>query len=222
VNWLRRIGRSPSPGPPAAAEPRPEYLEGAAPGVAALLQGVSEDRTHAVLDLGPATDQSLRVYSRFARWVRFADLLGETWRPSAQGPVGGALGTPVGGSEAVSGLLTTVVARSERPYDLVFAWDILDRLFPEDRPRLIEWLAEVAAPDVRLHLVVRASEDAMMHPLRFALLDVDRIRYEPTGTARLPPSRLLPADVGRLLAPLQVAHAFTLKSGFREYVAVRK
>lgn len=208
MNWLRRIGRSPSPEPPAAAESLPEPVEGAAPGVAALLKGVSEDRTHAVLDLGPATDRSLRVYSRFARWVRFADLLGEGWSPSAQGPVGG--------------LLTTVLPPPERPYDLVFAWDILDRLFPEDRPRLVEWLGDVTAPDARLHLVVRASEEAIMHPLRFALMDVDRIRYEPTGTARLPPSRLLPADVARLLSPLQVAHAFTLKSGFREYVAVRR
>jgi hypothetical protein len=33
---------------------------------------------------------------------------------------------------------------------------------------------------------------------------------------------LLPAQVERLLAPFEVAHAFTLKSRLREYVVVRR
>jgi hypothetical protein len=208
VNWLRRIGRPPPADAAAPAEAEEEPVEGSAPGVAALLKGVSEDRSHAVIDLGPASGQSLSVYGRYARWVRFADLLGEAWQPRDQG--------------SVADLLKTIGPHPERPYDIVFAWDILDRLFASDRPRLVEWLADVAAPDVRLHVLVRASEAAPMQPLRFTLLDVDRIRFEPTSPARLPPSRLLPADVTRLLAPLQVAHAFSLKTGFREYVAVRR
>lgn len=186
----------------------PERFEGAAPGVAALLEGVSEDRTHAVLDLGPAANRSLEVYGRYARWVRFADLLGEGWRSRGQG--------------SAAGLLKTVLPRPERPYDLVFAWDILDRLFPEDRPHLVEWLAGITAPDARHHVLVRGSDEAVMRPLRFTLLGTDRIEYEPTSTAMLPPSRLRPAEVARVLAPLHVVHAFTLKTGFREYVAVRR
>lgn len=208
MDWLRRIGRAPPPDDAAADEAEPQPVEGAAPGVAALLAEVSQDRSHAVLDLGPAADVSLRVYSRFARWVRFADLLGEAWWPGAEGP------SP--------GVLRTVPPRLERPYDLVFAWDILDRLYPDERPRLVEWLADITDPELRLHVVVRASTSAMAHPLRFALVDVDRIRYEPVSKARVAPSSLLPAEVARLLEPLRVVHAFTLKTGFREYVAVRR
>jgi hypothetical protein len=207
VNWLRRTRSAPPPDTP-AAEVEPERFEGPTPGVAALLKGVSEDRTHAVLDLGPASDRSLRVYSRYARWVRFADLLGEAWHPRAHGSAGG--------------LLKTVLPRPERPYDLVFVWDILDRLFADDRPHLVEWLAGVTAPNARHHVLVRASYDTVMRPLRFTLLDIDRIQYEPTSTTMLPPSRLLPSDIARVLAPLQVVHAFTLRAGFREYVAVRR
>src|SRR5690606_32275892 len=173
-----------------------------------LLEGISEDRSHAVLDLGPAADSSLRVYSRFARWIRFADLLGGTAFPRAQGLAPGPLATPL--------------PAPERRYDLVFTRDILDRLFAEDRARLVEWLGDVIAPDARLHAVLRGSETDAMRPLRFSLLGTDRIRYEPIGTTRLPPSRLLPADVAKLLAPLQVVHAFTLRSGLREYVAMRR
>lgn len=208
MDWLRQIGRPAALDAPASPTPEPEAVEGAAPGVAALLDGVSEDRTHAVLDLGPATGGSLRVYSRFARWVRFVDLFGEGWRPQAQ--------------ESTAGLLKTVLPQPERPYDLVFAWDVLDQLFPGDRPHLVAWLAGVTAPDARLHVIARGSDEAVMRPLRFTLLDTDRIRFEPTSTARLPPSRLVAADVAKVLAPLHVVHAFTLRTGFREYVAVRR
>jgi hypothetical protein len=156
-----------------------------------------------VLDLGPASDQSLRVYGRFARWIRFADLLGEAWWPRAEGSAAGLQ-----------------LPQLDRAYDLVFAWDILDRLFPDDRSDLVRWLADNTAPGARVHVVVRASEDAIACALRFTVVDVGHIRYEPAGTSRLPQSRLLPAEVAKVLAPLQVLRAFTLKNGLREYVAV--
>jgi hypothetical protein len=208
MSWLHRIGRAPQVDAPAPADAEQQPVEGAAPGAAALFAGVKQDRSHAVIDLGAATGESLRVYSRYARWVRFADLLGDAWHPPVQ--------------RSAVALLKTIGPHPERPYDLVFAWDILDRLFPGDRPHLVEWLADVAASDARLHVVIRTAHDEPMQPLRFSLLDVDRLRFEPTGTTRLPPSRLLPADVTKLLAPLQIVHAFTLKTGFREYVAVRR
>jgi hypothetical protein len=206
VNWLRRIARPPPAAPEAPASPAPEAVEGAAPGVTALLSGVRADRSHAVLDLGPAADSNLRVYGRFARWIRFADLLGESGWPRSGRSAGGLVGR--------------IPAQPENPYDLVFAWDALDRLFPEDRPRLVERLAELSTPDARLHLVVRA-DDAPDHSLRFTLLDVNRIRYAPMASAPLPRPRLLPAELMKLLLPFQVVHAFTLRSGLREYVAVR-
>ena len=81
-----------------------------APGTVALFEGVSGDRDHAVLDLGPASDQSLHAYGRVARWIRFADLLGEAWWPQAEAPTAGLQ-----------------LPQLDRPYDLVFAWDILKR-----------------------------------------------------------------------------------------------
>jgi hypothetical protein len=207
VDWKRRIVRPAPLDLPASGAAVLEPVEAAAPGVAALLQGVSEGRSRAVLDLGTASDQSLRAYSRFARWIRFADLLGDASWPQAL--------------RSDAGVLRTVPSQPDHPYDFVFAWDVLDRLFPDDRPRLLQWLAEITAPNARLHAIVRSSEDTFTFPLRFTLLDVDRIRYEPAGTAQLPGPRLLPAQVAKLMAPFRVAHAFLLKSGLREYVAVR-
>lgn len=204
MDWLHRIGWSSLPEAAAPSEAVQEGVEGAAPGVAALLEGLAEDRDLAVLDLGRAAPQSLRIYGRIARWVRFADLVGEGGWPRGEG--------------SAAGLLRRVAGNPEQPYDIVLAWDILDRLFPEDRPRVVACLTELTAPDARIHVAVHADQDA--RPLRFTLLDTGRIRYEP-ATGRLPRPRLLPADVASLLVPFRVVRGFTLRSGLREYVALR-
>jgi hypothetical protein len=205
VSWLRRIGRDPSPAGPAPEAPVQERVERASPGLAALRDGLSADRSQAVLDLGPAPDSSLRVYSRFARWIRFADLYAAT-----------------SSHDAWVAALDALPEQPDRPYDLVFAWNVLDRIAPEERDRLVKRLVEITSADARLYVIVDGSGDAAMHPFRFALVGLDRMTYEPTGA---PPSAwppLLPAEVERLLAPFHVERAFTSKVGLREYVAVRK
>ena len=203
MDWLRRIRRATPPTTEELERVVPEPVERATPGVAALFDGVRDDRSHSVLDLGTATESSLRIYSRYARRVRFADLLGAaTWG---------------GWSAALSG----VPAQPDRPYDLVLAWDILDRLGPEERPRLMERLGVITAVNARLHALIDASGKESAHPLRFSLLDIDRMRYETAGSARPTRATLLPAEVERLLLPFQVVRAFTSKVGLREYVALR-
>jgi hypothetical protein len=205
VDWLRRKGRVTAPAAAAPAEPVPEPAERAAPGVAEFFDRVAEDRSHAILDLGPASDASLRLYSRFARWIRFADLLS-----------GGGAG------DGAASLQSTLPAHPERPYDLIFGWDVLDRTRPEERRALVERLTEISAPNARLYIVVEGSAKATIHPLRFSLLDTGRMRYEVVGPARPAWPPLLPSEVERLLAPFQVSKAFTSAVGLREYVAVRR
>jgi hypothetical protein len=205
MDWLRRIGRAPGPAAPGPEDALPAAIEGASPGVAALFDGLSADGTHSILDLGPAAESKLRVYSPFARRMRFTDLLAAAMSPSGWTAALGAL-----------------PPQPERPYDLVFAWDILDRLPPEGRPRLMERLVELSAANARLHLMVEASEGATTHPFRFTPLDIGRMRYEPSGPARPARPRLQSAEVERVLAPFHVVQAFTLKVGLREYVAMRQ
>ena len=202
VDWLSRTDLSSVPSPRSRGDTAFDPVEGGTPGIAALFDGMREDRSHAVLDLGAAADSNLCVYSRFARRVRFADLFDE--------------------DGSCRGLEGAVPPQPEQPYDLVFAWDILDRIPSEQRPHLVQWLAKISAPDVRLHVLVKATENPTIQPVRFILLDVDRMRREPTGPARPARRSLLPAEVGRLLVPFKVVRAFTLKGGLREYLAVRE
>jgi hypothetical protein len=206
MDWLRRLGRSSGSSatedPPAPPAPKP--VGGATPGVAALLEGVREDGTRSVLDLGPADPESFRVYSRFGRRVRFADLFG------------------VGEAEGWVPALEALPPQPEQPYDLILGWDILDRLPPALRPRFIERLVGVSAPGAGLHLIVRASEQSEVPALHFSLHDVDRMSYEPSGGSMPARAPILPAELERLISPFEVVRAFTLKGGLRECAARKR
>jgi hypothetical protein len=204
VDWLRRIRRAPRretlPAEPEEIVPPP--VPRASPGLAAVFAGLREDGSHGVLDLGPAVDANLRLYGRYARWVRFGSLLHD----------------PPGG-EAWKRALQTLPPLPDRLYDVVMVWDLLDRLSPRDRPVLIERLSQLTGPGARLYVIVDASGQSVTHPLRFTLHDVDQVSQEIVGPPRPAYPPILPAEVERTLAPFQVAHAFTLRGGLREYVA---
>lgn len=205
--WLSRLGRGPpekagagAPGTPASVS-----LERAAPGLAAFFDGVKEDESHAVLDFGGAAEGTFRLYSRFARHIRFVDLLTDS---------------PHG--EGWDSALEALPQSPEHPYDLVLAWNLLDWLTPGERTLLMKRLTKLTAPGTRLYVVVDQSGSKTTHPLRFSIIDVDRVRQEPAGPLRPSQPQLLPAQVERLLEPFRVVHAYTLRRGFREYVAIRR
>ena len=206
MDWLRRIRGTP-PGEAATApeETFPAFIERGAPGVAALFAGLGEDGSHAVLDFGAAAETKLHLYSGFARRIRFADLLTDT---------------PHG--EAWAAALRALPPHPHQPYDIVMAWNLLDCLAPGERPPLVERLTQITVSGARLYVVVDASGEPNSHPLRFTLPSVDRVGQQAVGPPRPAQPQLLPAEVERLLVPFRVVHAFTLRLGLREYVAVRK
>jgi hypothetical protein len=133
--------------------------------------------------------------------------------------VTGLVAHPIG--DPLDRILEAIPAQPDHPYDLIFAWDVLDWIHPEHREPLVDRIVKVAAPDARLHAVVAATDKTVARPLRFALLDTDRMRFEPTGPVRPVLPRLLPAQLGHLLEPFRVVRGYTLKGDLREYVAVR-
>jgi hypothetical protein len=207
VSWLSRIGRGvPREAKSEAAQgevglPR---VERSAPGIASLFSNLDEDGSHAVLDLGPASESSFRIYSRFARRIRFAGILeapsrGETWTAA----------------------LRLLPDKVDTPFDLVLAWNLLDRVPPELRSPVVERLARITVRGARLYVLVDASGESICYPLRFTLPGLDMVSHQIIGEPYPAGSRLLPAEVKRLLEPFQVVQAFTLKDGFREYLGVR-
>ena len=104
----------------------------------------------------------------------------------------------------------------------MLAWNLLDHLAPEERPPLVDRLTQLTAPGARLYVVVDGSREPNTRPLRFTLLDADRVCQQAVGPPHPAQPQLLPAEVERLLAPFRVVRAFTLRLGLREYLAIRR
>lgn len=206
MSWLHRfrLGGPRYPGPEESIEQGPGPVERAAPGIAALFEGLGRDGSHAVLDLGEAVESHLRLFSGFARQIRFAGLVPEPPRGAAW-----------------SAALRALPPNPQQPYDIVLAWNLLDRVGPQARPALVDRLDELTSTWARLHLVLDTSGAATTHPLRFTLLDLDHLSHQASGPTEPAPEPILPAPLERLLTPFEVVRAFTLRDGFREYVAAK-
>jgi len=175
------------------------------PALAMLFGALVEDGRHSVLDLGPACGAHLRVLGSFASQVRFADLL----RPAGRGAEW---------AEA----LRAVAPNPTRPYDVVLAWDVLDRLDPDGRAALVARLAGITAPRARLYAVVAGEGAGRTALYRFELLDRERVAEWPEDAARRSSEPLLPAPLERALLPFEVVSAYMLRHGAREYVTMKR
>lgn len=179
-----------------------QVVERTSPGLAALFEGLRADGRHSILDLGEGSRRQLEVLTPYAEVVRFAGLVpgtdegvGDTFDPEA------------------------LVAHPDHPYDVVLAWDVLDRLNVDERACLVARIVELTAPGARLYASVAASDGRARQPVRSNLVAHDRVAREPAGDPVAAGPQLLPAQVERLLSPFEVTHAFSLRVGVREYVA---
>jgi hypothetical protein len=190
--------------PPGTAPPEPPSVEGAAPGHAQLFEGARADGKHRLLDLGPGSGAKLALYTPYARRLRFLDLLSNGAPPPGVPALLRGTSPPAGGA-----------------FDLVLAWDVLDWIEPAHRPAFMASLDEITGPGARIHLLVRAPDRAPPGRLAFAPLALDRMRYVTLEGPAPPHPPIQSAQVGRILEPFQVVRAFTLKVGFKGFVAVK-
>lgn len=191
-----------------AEEPEPFVAEGAeraSPGIAALFAGLEANGQHTLLDLGAADENNLALFGRYARRIRFADLIAHPPRGDPFREALRALAPPPPGA-----------------FDLVMAWNLLDFLGPEERKDLVDRLVQLTTPQARIYVLVDGSEQRLAHPLHLSVLELDRVRQKALGPTLPMGPLLLPAEVERLIAPFEVVHAFTLRGGLREYVGFRE
>lgn len=203
MSWLERI----RPGDEDSEHEEEEDTssdERASPGLTTLFESLSADGRHSILDLGPAESRRLRLLGRFARRIRFADLVPE----------------PPGGPE-LDAALEDLRPHSRGRYDVVLAWDLFDRLDDAERARTMMRIVELTDPGAALFAIVESSESVTSRPMRYSLVELGRVAQQPTGPPQPAGPPLLPRQVERLLAPFEVVTAVSLRAGFREYVARR-
>lgn len=174
------------------------------PALEALFGMLRDDGRHCVLDLGAADGRRLRLLGRFARRMRFAGLL-----PEADAMDWGAA-------------LDALPSSPRQPYDVVLAWDFLDRVPAAHHEAVVARLAEITTSSARLYAVVDSGGGTTTVPRAYTLTELDQVVEQALGPPEPPANApMLPAQVERSLRPFEVVRAFTLRSGQREYVALK-
>jgi hypothetical protein len=178
--------------------------ERTSPGLASIFESLSADGRHAILDLGSAESRRLQLLGRFARRIRFAELVPE----------------PPRGSD-LDAALDRLGPDGRWRYDVVLSWDLLDSLDEQERSRTMRRIEEVTGPGALIFAVVDSGQSVSRRPIRHRLVELDRVAVEPAGPPQPAGAPILPRQVERLLAPFEVEVAVSLRAGFREYVARR-
>jgi len=178
------------------------------PGLRTALSGLAGDLPGRVLDLGSSVAANIAFYSRFARHIQIVDLLRVMKGEAGEGlTVGPALDWNLAGDDA--------------SYDLVLLWDIINYLDREQAVTLIARLHAASRPDARFFLMIYVGSEMPAVPPSFEIVADDRVSYRPAASGTIPPARLEPAEVERLLAGFRIEGSFILRHGVREFVAVR-
>jgi hypothetical protein len=187
----------------------PQPAERAVSGLAETLAALPDDGSTRLLDLGPLVVANFDVYTRHARWIRFAHV----WRD--------ALPTPGPGTDPRVDPARAVPYDDRcAPYDVVLAWDVLDCLEPDDAVSMVHRIASVCRPRARLHALFTGTGARPTRPSRYAITAPGRVRPLDDEPRTLPTTGLSPAELERRLAPFAVEHSCVLRHGGREVVAV--
>ena len=105
--------------------------------------------------------------------------------------------------------------------DLVLLWDYLNYLTPDQGAALIEAVAPLCRPEAGCLAMVYTSETMSASPVRYRVADRSHLTAERLSTEESGSPQMTPVVVERVLSGFTIEHAFVLRNGVREYVAVR-
>ena len=196
----RSSAEAKDPGPEAG--PRVELHR--SPGLQAVVGDCGSKTPCAVLDLGPALPENIEFLSARASNIQVVDVF-------RQG------GDPHGAVR----LLRKLDSTRHGFFDLVLFWDILDYFSADTAPDVIQAIVPLCAPTARCLVMASATDTVPATVRKYRIVDSSHLRYEWTSFEEKGITQLAPATLGKILSGFGVEHAFVLRNGLREFVAVR-
>jgi hypothetical protein len=184
------------------------------PGLQTILERLREDRLYRVLDLGPAIGSNISYFTEFADHIRVVDLLAE--------------GSPVleaaelDEEEEVERVVGTAFPEDWGPFDLVFAWDLLNYLEEATAHAVVQRLRLLCNTDASLFLMVVSAEEMAESPLQYWIRDSGTLEYRASSPRSLQAPGWPPSTVERMCRGFRIERSFVLRHGVQEYVAIKE
>jgi hypothetical protein len=202
--WKTRTQTS-VPGPedhPSEVFPRFEIHR--SPGLEAALAGLSRQGAIRILDLGPAIVENVDFFSNFAARIQIVDALRDSVDP-----------------EPAIAVLRRLASESEAGFHLVLLWDCLNYLSPAQGAALVSSVMPLCCPDARCLAMAVTSDTMPASPTRYRIVDDRHLNYERSTTDVMGAPQMTPVVMEELLVGFSIEHAFVLRNGIREFVAIR-
>ncbi len=173
------------------------------PGLEAVLEGLARGGAIRILDLGPAISENVDFYAAFATRIQIVDALRESH-----------------GAGPATAVVRELAQASDGGFHLVLLWDCLNYLSLAEGAALVQSVVPLCRPDARCLAMVVASDTMPASPTRFRIVDESHLTYERSTTEVVGAPQMTPAAVQERLAGFSIEHAFVLRNGVREYVAI--
>ena len=164
-----------------------------------------------ILDLGGACASNIKYYSTISRKFHFEDLSSAVAARAEKSSSSEASAVPSVLNEALS-------LRSNQVFDMIFCWDILNYLAPEEIMQLGKKLAEHSHPETKLFLLLPVGREITQLPIRFKVSEHDALTYEEHGSAKIKSPRYNKSDLKKLWPSFERKKSFLLKNGFEEHI----
>lgn len=178
--------------------------------LAALFVEMHRERKPQVLDLGSAVGSNVEFLSRFECKLYIEDLYS-------------ALSSRSGDGDADERFFAELLPLPEGArVDVVLAWDLFNYLNRKELARLAEYLARVCRPGAMLLSLISTQKEIPAQPIRFRIVDEEKLLYEVRTSSTRPSPRYAPAEVRDLLRGFRVDRSFLLRHGIQEYLFVRE
>lgn len=175
----------------------------------ALVDSLSPESRHAVLDLGPPLATNIKFLSGLGCRVRIADLHRSLSAESLESRQ----------PEATGALLERLLplAPDER-FDALLAWDVLDYLRPDQVSSLMARLSPACRPGALALVMLSTRRQIPARPARYRIVDRETLSCD----GPLPPERPCPQytqlDLARMMPGFSVRRGYLLRSGIQEYL----
>lgn len=106
----------------------------------------------------------------------------------------------------------------ETRFDLILGWDLFNYLEELELAGLIKHLDRFCYPGTLLFSMISTNRYIPERPIRFRIVDSERLRYEYLSSLLRPSPQYHRADLNRMMPHFQLFSSFRLRNGFKEYV----
>lgn len=103
-------------------------------------------------------------------------------------------------------------------FDLILGWDLFNYLEKRECSSLIRHLDHFCHPGTLLFSMISTNRYIPERPIRFQIVDSERLRYEYLSSLLRPSPGYHRADLNRMMPHYRILSSFRLRNGFKEYV----